>query len=65
MDTSDVEEKAEEIIAEAEPPPEVYLHWAFLSPPPCSGIHSTVGWSGGVQGVCTEICPLRLMRACV
>lgn len=27
VDTCDVEEKAEEIIAEAEPPAEVYLYW--------------------------------------
>lgn len=26
VDTSNIEEKAEEIIAEAEPPPEVYLY---------------------------------------
>lgn len=34
VDTSDVEEKAEEIIAEAEPPPEVYLYrlWFDLFP---------------------------------
>ena len=33
IDTSDVEEKAEEIISEAEPPSEVYLYWVifFLS----------------------------------
>lgn len=30
IDTSDVEEKAEEIISEAEPPSEVYLSWVFL-----------------------------------
>lgn len=30
IDTSNIEEKAEEIIAEAEPPPEVYLYWWFL-----------------------------------
>lgn len=31
IDTSDVEEKAEEIIAEAEPPSEVYLYWMVFS----------------------------------
>lgn len=31
VDTSDVEEKAEEIIAEAEPPSEVYLYWMCFS----------------------------------
>lgn len=30
VDTSNIEEKAEEIIAEAEPPPEVYLYWVAL-----------------------------------
>lgn len=30
IDTSDVEEKAEEIIAEAEPPSEVYLYWVVF-----------------------------------
>lgn len=30
IDTSDVEEKAEEIISEAEPPLEVYLYWVFF-----------------------------------
>lgn len=29
VDTSDVEEKAEEILAEAEPPPDVYLYWCW------------------------------------
>lgn len=30
IDTSDVEEKAEEIISEAEPPSEVYLYWVIF-----------------------------------
>lgn len=30
IDTSNIEEKAEEIIAEAEPPPEVYLYWVVF-----------------------------------
>lgn len=41
IDTSDVEEKAEEIIAEAEPPLEVYLYWmVFFSN---NMIHNTFG----------------------
>lgn len=28
VDTSDVEEKAEEVLAAADPPPDVYLYWA-------------------------------------
>lgn len=31
VDTSNVEEKAEEIIAEAEPPPEVYLYYVVYT----------------------------------
>lgn len=40
IDTSDVEEKAEEIIAEAEPPSEVYLYWVFFRN---KKIHNTFG----------------------
>lgn len=31
VDTSNIEEKAEEIIAEAEPPPEVYLYYVVYT----------------------------------
>lgn len=31
VDTSNIEEKAEEIIAEADPPPEVYLYYVVYT----------------------------------
>lgn len=54
IDTSDVEEKAEEIIAEAEPPSEVYLYWVvFFSN---KKFHNTFGI---IRAIHTEICLLK------
>lgn len=51
IDTSDVEEKAEEIISEAEPPSEVYLYWVifFLSK---NKIYNTCGMIRAVWSAC-------------
>lgn len=44
VDTSDVEEKAEEILAEAEPPVEVYLYWSCF-------IYSTNSVLGSLRAI--------------
>ncbi|KAG8511217.1 Exosome complex component RRP45 [Galemys pyrenaicus] len=64
VDTSDVEEKAEEIIAEAEPPSEVYLYWlvfpgvtrsikllALLGPYEGCTVSNPVLWTAGTAQI--------------
>lgn len=46
IDTSSIEEKAEEIIAEAEPPSEVYLYWVVFA---VMKIHNIFGFVKAVS----------------